>query len=71
MKLPGLMGTISLATGLVLALPMGIIGVEFLAQGRVGLGLVFLGLGAALLFLPEYVWNRLPRPWTRFTEREN
>ncbi len=69
MKVPGLVGTISAVAGLVLAIPMALVGVEFIAGGRVVFGLAFLGLAGALLFLPEYVRKRLPRPWHVLTRR--
>ena len=62
MKVPGLLGTISIVAGLVLAIPMGIIGFEFLSRGEPVLGVAFLGLAVAVLFLPEFVIRRLPRP---------
>lgn len=69
MKLPGLGQTISLLGGFVLAAPMAIVGFEFLAQGRSAMGIAFLGLALALLFLPEYVMSQLPRPRSIVRER--
>lgn len=69
MKRPGLIGTISLVASLALAVPMAIIGFEFLAQGRTVFGIGFLGLAVAMLFLPEYVARQLPRPRARVKER--
>lgn len=69
MKRPGLLGTISLVSGLVLAIPMAIIGLEFLGRGQRLLGVAFLGLAVAMLFLPEFVMRRLPRPWAALTAR--
>ena len=69
MQRPGLLGTISIVGGLLLAIPMAIIGIEFLAQGEQLLGFVFLGLASVVLLLPEFVIRRLPKPWTRVKER--
>lgn len=69
MKLPGLMRMISMVSGLVLAIPMAIIGFEFLAQGRTAFGIGFLFLALALLFLPEYVLSQLPRPRAALNKR--
>lgn len=62
MKLPGLTRMISMLSGLVLAVPMAIIGFEFMSQGRTTFGVAFLALGVALLFLPEFIMSQLPRP---------
>lgn len=62
MKRPGLLGTISLVGGLLLAIPMGIIGFELVARDQPVVGVVFLGLAIAMLVLPEFVMRRLPRP---------
>lgn len=64
MQLPGLVTTISIVSGIVLAFPMAFIGVQFLQQGRLVMGIAFIGLAAALLVLPEFIIRRLPRPWT-------
>lgn len=67
MKLPGLFGLIQLGSGLVFAIPLGVIGVEFLGTGRTAFGLVFLVLAAVMVALPEYVSRRVggPRDWVR------
>ena len=62
MKLSGLTRMISILAGFVLAVPMAIIGFEFLSQGRPAFGVAFLGLAFALLFLPEYLISQIPRP---------
>ena len=69
MKRPGLFGTMSLVGGLLLAIPMAIIGFEFLARGQPVLGGLFLGLAVAVAFLPEYVFRRLPRPRAMLKKR--
>ena len=62
MKRPGVLGTVSLVSGVLLAIPMAIIGFELLVRDRPVLGVAFLGLAIAMLVLPEYVLRRLPRP---------
>lgn len=64
---PGLFGLVQLAGGLVLAIPLAIIGVEFLQQGRSILGIGFLAIAVAMLLLPEYIVRRIgtPRDWIR------
>ena len=62
MRLPGVLGMASLMAGLALAIPMVIIGLEFLARGDTWLGGAFLALGVALAFLPEYVARQIPSP---------
>lgn len=69
MQLPGLLTTISIVSGMVLAFPMALIGWQFLGQGRTLMGISFIGLGVALLFLPEYVIRRVPRPWAGLKRR--
>lgn len=66
---PGFVGTISLLSGLVLAVPMGVVGFEFLRLGRPVMGLAFLGLAVALVWLPEFVRHRLPRPLQGLRQR--
>ena len=65
MKLPGLFGMIQLGSGLVFAIPLGIIGVEFLRMGRTGFGLAFLAIAIVMVALPEYITRRVggPRDW--------
>lgn len=67
MKLPGLFGLIQLGSGLVFAIPLAIIGVEFLGGGRAGLGIGFLAVAAVMVVLPEYLSRRVggPRDWVR------
>ena len=69
MKLPqpGLFDLIQFASGLVLAIPMAIIGLERIGMGDVYFGAAFLLLSVILLFLPEYVTRRIgtPRDWIR------
>lgn len=65
MKLPGIIDMIQLGSGLIFAIPLGIIGVEFLARGRPVFGAGFLLVAAAMLLLPEYVARQVgsPRDW--------
>ena len=62
MNRPGIVRSISILAGFVLAAPMAIIGFEFLTQGRTAFGTAFILLAVLLLFLPEFVISRLPRP---------
>ena len=62
MKLPGIFAMAQLGAGLVLAIPVAIVGVEFLRAGSTALGGAFLIVAALLVALPEYVSRRLPRP---------
>ena len=64
MKLPGITRMLSMLGGFVLAIPMAIIGFEFLTQGRTAFGIAFLILAIALLFLPEYIVSQIPGPRT-------
>ncbi|MCH7661741.1 MAG: hypothetical protein IH933_14575 [Euryarchaeota archaeon] len=65
MKLPGLLSMIQMGSGLIFAIPLGLVGFEFLTTGRTVFGITFLGLAAAMLFLPEYIVRRIvtPRDW--------
>ncbi|ADJ16085.1 DUF7533 family protein [Halalkalicoccus jeotgali] len=65
MKLPGILSMIQLGSGLIFAIPLGIIGIEFLTNGRPVFGAGFLLVAAAMLLLPEYVARRVgsPREW--------
>lgn len=65
MKLPGLLSMIQMGSGLIFALPLGLVGFEFLAMGRTAFGIGFLVIAAAMLFVPEYVVRRAgsPRDW--------
>jgi len=67
MDSPGLLALIQLASGLVFAIPLAIIGVEFLGGGQPLLGLGFLSLAAVMLVLPEYLTRKVggPRDWIR------
>ena len=75
---PGLVDMLSLFAGLVVAIPLGIVGFEFLYQGRTALGVAFLGLAIIVVWLPEYVRRRLPSPiqsirqrvFSRFSRKE-
>lgn len=64
MNRPGLLRTVSIVAGLVLAIPMAVIGFEFLAQDRLVLGVGFLALAVLFVYLPEYILQQLPRPRT-------
>lgn len=65
MKLPGILSMIQMGSGLIFAIPLGLIGFEFLAMGRPVFGVGFLVIAAAMLFLPEYIVRRVgsPRDW--------
>lgn len=67
MKPPGILDMIQFGSGLVFAIPLGIVGFEFLTMGRPVFGLGFLFVASAMLFLPEYVMRRIgsPRDWIR------
>ncbi|WP_122090661.1 DUF7533 family protein [Halalkalicoccus subterraneus] len=67
MKLPGILSMIQLGSGLIFAVPLGVIGVEFLTSGRPVFGAGFLLVAVAMLFLPEYIVRRIgsPRDWLR------
>lgn len=62
MKFPGIVGMVSLAATLALAIPVAIIGFEFLSRGEHLLGGGFIAISLAMLLLPEYVSRKLPRP---------
>ncbi|MDL5361803.1 hypothetical protein [Halalkalicoccus sp. NIPERK01] len=65
MKLPGIIDMIQLGSGLIFAIPLGLVGFEFLAMGRTVFGVAFLVIAAAMLLLPEYVARQVgsPREW--------
>jgi hypothetical protein len=65
MKLPGILSMIQMGSGLVFAIPLGLIGFEFLTAGRTVFGVGFLLVAAAMLLLPEYIVRRVgnPRDW--------
>lgn len=67
MKLPGILTMIQMGSGLIFAIPLGLVGFEFLTTGRPLFGVTFLFLAAAMLFLPEYVMRQIggPRDWLR------
>lgn len=67
MKLPGILSMVQMGSGLVFALPLGLIGFEFLTAGRTVFGVGFLFLAVTMLLLPEYVMRRIgsPRDWVR------
>ena len=75
MKLPGIFGMASLFGGMVLAVPMAIIGFEMLAREQLLFGAAFLLLAVTVLFLPEYVMRQIPSPkqmlWNRIPRRGN
>lgn len=64
---PGIIDLLQWASGFVLAIPLAVIGVEFISGGRPYAGAGFILLGIALFFLPEYVARRVggPRTWIR------
>jgi hypothetical protein len=51
----GIIDTISLAGTLVLALPIGMLGVEFLVGGRTAMGVGFVAVAAALVVGQHYI----------------
>jgi hypothetical protein len=51
----GIIDTISLAGTLVLALPIGMLGVEFLVGGRTAMGVGFVAIAAALVIGQHYI----------------
>jgi len=53
-----LIETIKLAGVLVLAIPPGLAGIHFLLAGRLGIGLVLIGLAVALIAVKQ--WLSLP-----------
>jgi hypothetical protein len=55
MKDTGIMGTISLAATLVFALPVGLLGLQFLLDGRVMLGGGFVAVAVLMVALQEYL----------------
>lgn len=55
MKDPGIMGTIQLAGTLVFALPIGLLGVQFLLDGRTLLGGGFVAVAVLMVALEEYL----------------
>ena len=58
MRAPGLIGTIQLAAAVVFALPLGLFGLQLLADGRT-LGLAFLAVAGLMLLLPHFLTNPL------------
>lgn len=69
MRRPGLMAMASFLGELTLAIPLGIVGFEFIRQGRPLLGGLFLVLAAVAVWLPEYVLHRLPSPRAAIRQR--
>ena len=55
MKNTGIMGTISLAATLVFALPIGLLGLQFLLDGRTLLGGGFVAVAVLMVALQEYL----------------
>ena len=55
MKKPGILGTLQLAATLVFALPVGLLGVQFLMDGKTLLGGGFLGVAVLMVVLEEYL----------------
>ncbi|PSP56334.1 hypothetical protein BRC82_02245 [Halobacteriales archaeon QS_1_67_19] len=51
----GLIGTVQLAATLVFALPVALLGVQFLLDGRTLLGAGFVAVGALMVALEEYL----------------
>ncbi|WP_226039620.1 hypothetical protein [Natrinema sp. DC36] len=67
MKGPGILWLLQTAAGLSMAGPMFVVGVGFLRSGQLVGGIGFLALGAATLYFPTYLVNRIggPRTWLR------
>ncbi|WP_137283873.1 DUF7533 family protein [Halorussus salinisoli] len=55
MKKPGIMGTLQLAATLVFALPVGLLGVQFLLDGETLLGGGFVAVAVVMVALEEYL----------------
>jgi hypothetical protein len=55
MKQPGIIGTIQLAATLVFALPIGLLGLQFLLDGRSLLGGGFVAVAVLMVALEEYL----------------
>lgn len=55
MSKPGIVGTIQLAATLVFALPVGLLGVQFLLDGRTLVGVGFVVVAALMVALEEYL----------------
>jgi hypothetical protein len=55
MKKPGILDTLQLAATLVFALPVGLLGVQFLLDGDTLLGGGFLGVAVLMVALEEYL----------------
>jgi hypothetical protein len=55
MKKPGILGTLQLAATLVFALPVGLLGAQFLLDGETLLGGGFLGVAVLMVALEEYL----------------
>lgn len=55
MSKPGIVGTIQLAATLVFALPVGLLGVQFLLDGKLLLGAGFVAVAALMVGLEEYL----------------
>lgn len=51
----GIIGTLQLAATLIFALPLGLLGVQFLLDGRRLLGGLFVVLAVAMVALEEYL----------------
>ena len=55
MSKPGIIGTLQLAATLVFALPVGLLGVQFLLDGRTLFGAGFVAIAALMVALEEYL----------------
>ena len=55
MSKPGIMGTISLAATLVFALPVGLLGIQFLLDGKTLVGGGFVAVAVVMVALQEYL----------------
>ncbi|WP_158058106.1 DUF7533 family protein [Halorussus halophilus] len=55
MSKPGIMGTIQLAATLVFALPIGLLGVQMLLDGKMLVGGAFVAVAVLMVVLEEYL----------------
>lgn len=55
----GIIRSLQLLATLVVAVPVGLVGLLNVLEGRYGLGLFFVGLAVGLVVVSEYVYTRL------------
>jgi hypothetical protein len=51
----GIIGTIQLGIAVALAVPVAMLGVQFLVEGRTPMGIAFLGIAALMVGVEEYL----------------